>query len=42
MWLEISKELIHNIDKNLKICVIYNPPKNSRYYNPCLVEDEDN
>ena len=38
IWIEISEELFHNIDKNLKICVIYNPPQNSRY-DPCLVED---
>ena len=28
-----------NLDKNLKMCVIYNPPSNSRYYKPNLIED---
>ena len=39
IWIEINKELFHNLDKNVKICAIYNPPTNSRYHNPSLMED---
>ena len=39
VWIELKKELFHNLNKNLKLCVIYNPPINSRYYNPNVIED---
>ena len=26
VWLELKKELFYNLNKNLKLCVIYNPP----------------
>ena len=39
IWIDLSKELFYNLNNNLKICVIYNPPKNSKYYNSDLIED---
>ena len=29
-----------NLDKNVKICAIYNPPTNSRYHNPSLMDED--
>ena len=39
IWIDLNKELFYNFNNNLKICVIYNPPMNSKYYNSHLIED---
>lgn len=39
VWIEVSKNALTNINANLKICAIYNPPENSRYHNSSLMDD---
>ena len=33
VWIELKKELFHSLNKDLKLCVIYN------IYNPKIIED---
>ena len=39
IWIELKKGLFHSITKNLKVCIIYNPPMQSKYYKPNLLEE---
>ncbi len=39
IWIELNKKIFHNLDKNLKLCAIYNPPKGSRYHNASIMEE---
>ena len=39
VWIDLKKELFHSLNKDLELCVIYNPPINSTYYNPRVIED---
>ena len=39
VWLIIDKTLFYDIKKPVKVCVVYNPPENSKYCNKDLYED---
>ena len=39
VWLEVNKSIFFNMDDNIRICVVYNPPDNSPYCNKDIFED---
>ena len=38
IWIEIKKEVFHNIEQNIRICAAYNPPSSSKYFNKDVIE----
>ena len=39
MWLTIDKSIFFNLNKSVKVCVVYNPPESSKYCNKIIYED---
>ena len=39
VWILIDKNVFHKLDKSIKICVVYNPPENSKYCNKDIYDD---
>ena len=39
VWLEVDKGIFVNMEENLKICAVYNPPDNSPYCNKDIFEE---
>ena len=39
MWLEIDKSIFFAFEKNIRLCVAYNPPDNSKYCNKEFYDD---
>ena len=39
VWILIDKNVFYKLDKSIKICVVYNPPENSKYCNKDIYDD---
>ena len=39
IWLQLDKNIFHNLTENLKLCVLYLPPASSSYYNRDIFDD---
>ena len=39
IWLEIDKSIFHALEDPIRICIAYNPPSSSKYFNPAIYEE---
>ena len=39
LWLEVDKAIFHEATQPIRICVMYNPPENSKYCNKDIYEE---